>query len=311
MPVLGGRQGFFLGVTFVLTVVLVWLSQDLTTAVLLISLVTNYLITSSQLNIISSGSIMPAGSVTANSVPDAVALGVSSGFCSRPRPEEAEILSDLAAQVETPIQAGGLGAEQYGSLRSNNGGPLRHNGGGPPQGYKSGAPQGYNGGLDHVFEEGGLPLQIRADPGGPVYPPRREGLPQVRDTPYNPTLVRRDAPRGDYRTIPGSVRMTHDADHKIAAFQLRHAGADPYRAKTGTVRRKALLAPHVHDELRDHENRDWWGNSDLLMERDLTLTATALDTALDAAGFGAVGAPSLAALAGGGAALAPSASWFT
>ena len=246
MALLRGRQGLFLVMTFIVMVVVILLSKDATTALVLISLITNFLIISSQLTLISErheddeserANRGQDGAVAPDALPWVGAT--QSGF-----------------QDGTPLKAKCL----EGSTLVDNFAPQ------PAPGPAAGYPGGLNStDLDDMGYSVG-PVASLPPGTGPVYNVTGENPSPALDNPYslNRLETRADPTYGqsgacDYG-LAGEARNTHDADQQIA--QHARWRNDPYRVAAGIMRRKDLMDKYVREELDEEEDSYWWGRWD-------------------------------------------------
>ena len=265
-----GYQGFFLLLTLIVMVVIVLLSKNLTNSILIIGLIANFLIISSQLTLMGDRHVddmagrSPTGggtdrlstalgdSVMVNPGPWAVmAAARPGGFVSAPRPE---------CFFE----------------------PLRR-----AEEFTGGRKEGFTGGR----KEGFLPVATTAPPGGappafPSVPPPPHGLvyPGSIDFDYletapalgytdrrastaantpvgNPFQDDRIAdPQAAPACIDDDALAYFDAD-ELVTYQVRSRNV-PERVWAGIYRRKALVSRYLNEELEEAEQSRWWGVGD-------------------------------------------------
>ena len=234
---LQGRQGLFLVLTFVVMVAVIILAKDIAKALLLISLLTNFLIISSNLIMISErhhyeiDDWAQAASGISSGYP---LLAASSGFTQGP--------SDMRSVQGTS----GTYKEEFASTPHHN-------------------PAAYPGGLEPE-DIASMRLDVGAVPSlppgaGPAYTPTSESPYPAPGNPYHLNRLESRPTAYPCHTGPAAeLRDTHDADRKtVDHARWRH---DPYRVAAGVMRRRELMDKYVREELDEEENRPWWGRWD-------------------------------------------------
>jgi len=239
----------FLVVTFVVIVAIIVFTDDLGKALMIITLITNFLIIASQSMLLSERrdekrdrelqQSVVAGDATGL---DAAASAGADTFASRP----------MAYYPYADAAPAGSGAGGGG------GGDL------PLQMTPAGA------GLSPADIDA-LPWSREAVPGagGPVYNPVNgpaTGAGAVAPAPYNPyqrnNLETRAMPGFCARGLPAETLDTHDGDRKVVD-QAKWRN-DPSRAAAGAMGGSYdLMKKYVAEELDEQENRTWWGIPEL------------------------------------------------
>ena len=66
----------------------------------------------------------------------------------------------------------------------------------------------------------------------------------------------------DYEDCTGRM-YPETATDNIANLAVKHQGINTKRQIAGAMRRKKMMVPYVAQELKDEEDKDWWGSYDM------------------------------------------------
>lgn len=245
---LQGYQGFFLALTLVVMIIIILIAKDLTAAILIIGLITNFLIITSQLTL----------------------MGDRHLEDQKNGDELARIDRDLdAAVMVNPPPSALYGSDSAGVLAAS----LATGEGmtGRPEKFVSvtTAPPGE-----------GPPFWVTAPPGeeptaypGAIDFTEYETAPALGHTDWE-AAARADVPVGnpfdDGRIAAPQAAPPCDDDDAIAYFdadelntyQVRSRNV-PERVWAGIYRRKALVERYVGEELDEQEDTQWWGRHEV------------------------------------------------
>jgi len=247
---LKGYQGYFLALTLIVMIVIILMAKDLTTAVLLISLITSFLIISAQLTLI--------GDRAQKTTARAVGLGgrpLEAAGVSMTNAGIAGIAASYGPDLFTPAGAssdGGLVLESYSPKP-------RWHGRDPP--YLAEPPL-----RAAALGGDGYPGAIRSSPGAGDAAAEMighsdrlagasEGAPS--GNPFDLDRYGQDAAGFD----DDEANAHFDGDENVT-LQAR-ARNDPTRVWAGAYRLKAHFDPYVREELEEEEDSYWWGRHEL------------------------------------------------
>lgn len=239
---LSGYQGFFLALTLVVMVVIATLSKDLVTAILLISLIANFLIISSQLTLLADRHTRNSGSGGDEDDRDLAASAVS--------PPGLLLVSGLSERMAPPSAlldslTGAPGPSAPGPLLAS----LAEGRGAAPQAAGAAYPGAIDfGGEGPTASDQALAVG-HADWGEEGLARRPEGNPH----PWGRVSTPQAAPP----CVDDDAVAVLDGD-ELMAYHGR-ARNDPERVWAGARRRKGLVARYVQEELDEKENSVWWG----------------------------------------------------
>lgn len=232
-----GKQSFFLAITLVVILAVILLAGDVKTALLVIGLIANFFIISSQMVLISERHAAEGGASGAD-------------VAGRPAAADSSLVSNVPWFGWNGGHSGFQDKEDFASRPV----PVH--------------PHEYPGGLGvHDMPPGDTNYQtgpFEGPPGdGAVYSPApADALAQgpYPDNPFDLNRVDTAAQETCDYGMTGESRDTHDADRKVVDHaRWRH---DPYRVTAGIMRRKHLLEEYVAEELDEAENLQWWGRSE-------------------------------------------------
>ncbi len=240
-PGIGGYQGVFLALTLVVMLVIVMLSKDLPSALLVIGLITNFFIVSSQLTLLGDRQVADA---ERRGPP---APGLSSAVFDSPAgvtPEGAALLASLGGSSAAERLA--PGREAFAPA--------------PPAfpvvpATWGGLPGPYPGAIDFDGEAGpGAPGEEAPALGHlDLSAAARDGAPE--GNPFETGRVA--APYAAAPCVDDDAISGFDGDEQNT-YQARSRN-DPTRVWAGVFRRKELIDRYVRSELDERENCRWWG----------------------------------------------------
>jgi hypothetical protein len=219
-----GPQRTFLVLTFVVMIGIIVLSDTLTTALLLISLMTNFLIISAQMTMINE-----RHDDHRDEVEDAVMPAMF--------PAMSAFTGSKEGFAERPVQ--GFGGAYPGGLDDVMG-----------LGYDIGTP--------------GLPPGTGAPVYTPVSASGADGPIPAVDAPFyhNRLSTRAEPPFGsDPEGLPAEAVGNFDAD-RLMVEHSRWRSDIPHRQTAGIHRRKDLMDKYVREELDEEEATPWWGRGE-------------------------------------------------
>lgn len=239
---IAGYQGLFLALTLVVMIIIILVTKDLTTAILIIGLITNYLIISSHLTLIKqrheNGTTTPPGSRGHYNDDGTYSLG---DYCEPYAPGSPSAPSSRPA-------AGGGGKEGY----------WPQPGAGPPHSVQvpKGLPydEGYRGAIDAAGD-----IDHDSADTAPWGHPDRTAYGSDYMAVGNPYDLDRigspgAAPPGiDDEAIGGLL----DAD-ELNTYHARSRN-DNTRVWAGAIRRKEFMDRYLREELEEEEDSQWWG----------------------------------------------------
>lgn len=250
-----GYQGFFLALTLVVMAVIVFLSKSLTTSILIIGLVANFLIISSQLTLMGDRHVEDMRGRRAGKDPSSVRLGKSVMVNPGPWAVTAAA-APVGRFTATPPEPEPLGRKE-GFLPAATTAPP---GGSAPwfvnvpasdplPRVRGGAPASpYPGAIEFDYLET-APALGHSD---------RQAT-TAATTPYgNPFADSRiSAPQAPPPCVDDDALQYFDCDERNT-YQARARNA-PERVWAGIYRRKALVSRYVAEELEEAEQSRWWG----------------------------------------------------
>lgn len=274
---LSGYQGFFLALTLIVMIVIVLTAKDLTTGILLIGLITNFLIISSQLTLLgdrhvatSGGSLSQidrdlASTVMATPPPGLMSLdagadlmaglsGTPESLTRRPggRPPQAALNAPVHGTIDTPPR--GARERFTGATTAPPGAPAPAF----PNIPETTTLAAYPGAIDFgktdqpvVGDEAPALGHVDWDAAA------RDGVPV--GNPYD--LDRIASPQAAAPCVDDDAIAFYDGD-ELMAYQARSRN-DPERVWAGIHRRKALVDRYVGEELSERENTQWWGQGEV------------------------------------------------
>ena len=250
-----GYQGFFLVLTLIVMVVIVFLSKSLTNSILVIGLVANFLIISSQLTLMGDRHVEDMRGRQAGTDPSSVRLGKSvmvnpgpwavtaaaapvGRFTATPPEPEPLGRKEGFLPAATTAPPGGS-APWFVNVPASD--PLPRVRGGTP------APP-YPGAIEFDYLETAPALG---------YSDRQAAAAET--TPYgNPFADGRVSdPQAAPPCVDDDALQYFDCDEQNT-YQAR-ARNDPERVWAGIYRRKALVSRYVAEELEEAEQSRWWG----------------------------------------------------
>lgn len=238
-----GKQAIFLALTFMVMVLVIFLAKDMTTALLIISLLTNFLIISSQLTLISERHDEAVGKGS-DVMPDAYpwVANTGEGFVDEGIAGD-DLFSPRDNFAGSPVW--GKEADRYEDLAGH-----------------GGVISDYPGGLQEVFKTGALPGLVGPIGPGHLYQSGSAGeTSEYPGDPYHLNPLRSRGNRSACDSGPNSeVYNNFDADRTVVEQARRRH--DPYRVAAGVMRRKDLMDKYVAEELNEKENEPWWGRAE-------------------------------------------------
>lgn len=230
-----GYQGLFLALTLIVMIIVLLTAKDLTTAILVIGLVTNYLIISSQLTFLGDrhtkhqkkGLNGGAASAVATNPPPALfaPTGSYESFTTATTAPPGAGPPDVVSMPETHAEVSYPGSIDFGNLGDEDGGIASDE-----------APA-----LGHTD-------WTTAD---------RDGAPE--GNPFSTNRV--SAPQSASPCVDDDALAFYDGD-ELNTYHVR-ARNDPERVWAGIYRRKALVSNYISEELDERENSQWWGNHEV------------------------------------------------
>jgi len=230
-PAPRGHLGFYLGLTLVIIIIVIMVSKSFATAVLIITLLANFVIISTYLTLMhdrvagQSGSPAP-GPYGSSGPPD--------------RFTTATTAPPGAGAPEVVAVAGGRRRGSAGESYSDFGGD-------------TGGDAGYPGAIDGGIDDDSLPQFGATDW-------RAEGRDNVPAG--NPFSTSRTAsPQAAPPDVDDDAVAALDGD-ELMAVQGRSRN-DPTRVWAGALRKKAQLSRYVKEELDERENSRWWGQHEV------------------------------------------------
>jgi hypothetical protein len=240
----GGGSSAFLALTFVVILVIALLAPDLMTAVLLIGLIANFFIISTQMSLLHdrAAACGPAASVEeraraalASMVnPPSGVWSSGGGFSPRSRPDSARE-AFTGATTAPP----GAGAPAFPNV---------------PRTTPGSAPPEYPGAIDF----GGTDYPVVGDEAPALGHADWAEASRVSVPAGNPyDLDRISSPQAAPPCIDDDALALYDGD-ELTAYQVRSRN-EPERVWAGIYRRKALVDRYVGEELDERENSRWWG----------------------------------------------------
>lgn len=254
---LRGYQGFFLALTLVVMIVIILSAESLTVAIVMIGLITQFLIISSQLTLlgdrhvaVSEGGRARAGRALDNAVMvlPAPAAALVEGFTGA---TTAPPGAGPPAWARIPV-----GDRDEGESRGEGGDGDKSGGGGRDKsdgGAGEGAAEEYRGAIDFGGEGAETGDQAPALGHSDWDAAARADVPE--GNPFDPGRVAR--PQAAAPCEDDDAFAIHDAD-ELVTYQNRSRNV-PERVWAGIYRRKALVERYVREELDERENSQWWG----------------------------------------------------
>lgn len=270
-------QGLFLALTLIVMIIIVLTTKELTTAILLIGLITNFLIISSQLTLLATsrdggkgaglGEIDQdlATSVMVNPAPGLLTFDSGSNPMARfsepkvrrpgARPPQVALNAPVHGSIDTPPR-GGRGCLTGATAAPRRAGPPAF-----PKTPETTAVAAYPGAVD--FGETDVPVVGDEAPAlGHVdwdAAARDGAAAEPRGNPYD--LDRIANPQAAAPCVDDDAIAIYDGD-ELMAYQARSRN-DPERVWAGVYRRKALVDRYVREELDERENTQWWGGHEV------------------------------------------------
>ncbi|GFR91267.1 hypothetical protein ElyMa_002588600 [Elysia marginata] len=221
-------QGVFMVLTLIVMIIVVLSAKDFATAILLISLMTNFLIISSQLTLIFGGYNHGAADCGKE----------ENGFC---RLDRSLASLETVDRVDPTALEDGVTAELFESKVQTR--PSQETFDTPHRGNATAMSPLRTKAPDSFLESAAYPGAIdfkgidSPDVGGEVL--------------------------GLFGSGSEALSMPYDDDgNGLMALQARSRN-EPERARTGVYRRKALVDRHVGEELDEHEKMCWWGAEEM------------------------------------------------
>lgn len=272
---LSGYHGFFLALTLIVMILIVLMTKELTTAILLIGLITNFLIISSQLTLLGDRHVATSGNGKRGSSLSQINRNLASSVMVNPSPGlmsldgGADLMAGLAGPTEAMTRRPGarppqvapnapyLDAGLYGTREYFTGATTAPPGAGAPAFpniSETTTLAAYPGAIDFgktdqpvVGDEAPALGHVDWDAAG------RDGIPA--GNPYD--LDRIASPQAAAPCVDDDAIAIYDGD-ELMAYQVRSRN-DPERVWAGIYRRKALIDRYVGEELDERENTQWWG----------------------------------------------------
>jgi len=242
---LNGYQGFFLALTLVVMIIIILTTKELTTAILLIGLITNFLIISSQLTLLGDRHVAGAHDNIDRNLANTVMVQPV-----LPRSSGSSLLASLSEGME-PVKR-----ERFTTATT------APPGAGPPAitvtpPTSNVAP--YPGAIDFGGQHQGPDGSDQALALGHV-----DWNAEDRDTvpvgnPYDTDRIANPQAAGP--CVDDDAIAIYDGD-ELLAYQARSRN-DPERVWAGITRRKALVERYVKEELDEKEASQWWGNHEV------------------------------------------------
>lgn len=263
-----GNQGYmFLMLTVVVMLVVVIMSKNLTTALLIISLLANFLVISTQVIYLKDrheygydhGYPPAAGPAPSLWAPPPPAAPASSGFTvdkmvARRRPQDGRNgrINRLGARPDES-----LGAREKFTMSTT-----APPGAGAPSFPNVVAPsaiESYPGAID--FGEGGPAAGAHDEApalGHSDWDKKPRDSPPLGN-PYDTDRI--ESPQGAAPCVDDDAIAIYDGDEQNT-YQVRSRN-DPERVWAGILRRKPLVERYVKEELDERENTRWWGDHEV------------------------------------------------
>ncbi len=228
-----GPQRIFMILTFIVIVAIVMLTESLSTAMIFISLISQFLIISTLSTSI--GELHDKATQPSSAAISMPWFPISPGFTS-----------DREGFASKPLENPGVydGDSYPGGLSPADLGQMS---------YDMGPIAALPAGTGPVYSPVDMPgYGLGGGGDGPSLPP---------DNPYQTNRLNSRAEPSACDYGPNSeARDSFDADRKIVEHaRWRH---DPHRVVAGTMRRKDLMTRYVREELDEKENEPWWGRWD-------------------------------------------------
>lgn len=259
---LRGYQGFFLALTLVVMMVILLTTQNLTTAVLVIGLITNFLIISSQLTLLGDRHTLEG----ASKLEDAN-MQLSRSVMVNPPPSALLDGAGFVPVAEGMVDGPG-GDEHAGHPRAKESFTMATTappGAGPPafpnipdtSAVGTVGPE-YPGAID--FGETGRPVVGDEAPALGFVDwdaSARDNVPQ--GNPFDTDRIAN--PQAAPPCVDDDALALFDGD-ELNAYQVRSRN-NPERVWAGIYRRSALMDRYVREELDERENTRWWGNHEV------------------------------------------------
>jgi hypothetical protein len=251
---LDGYHGFFLALTLVVMIVIVLTTKELTTAILLIGLITNFLIISSQLTLLGDRHVATHGGGNCSQTDRDLANSVMVNFT--PGGDYAAEGGKHSGDGHRPLASlDSLEGAQEGFTSATTALP----GAGPPTMPvvpETPAVAGYPGAINFGKTISGsdqAPALGHVDWDEEA----RAGVPE--GNPYSQGRV--SSPQAAGPCVDDDAVAIYDGD-ELMAYHGR-ARNDPERVWVGITRRKALVSRFVKEELDETESSVWWGNHEV------------------------------------------------
>jgi hypothetical protein len=253
---LRGYQGFFLALTLVVMIIVILIAPNLTTAVIVIGLITNLFIISSQVTLHAVRHLVAQRQGSAH-------VRMTRGLGGIDEALGASVMVNPGPGVLAASPMGGLalgGAEAFTTATTAPPGA-----GAPAFPYvpttspvKPGTPERYPGAID-FGQTGQAVVGDEAPALGHVDwdAAARDEVPE--GNPFDPGRIA--SPQAAAPCVDDDALLMYDGD-ELNVLQVRSRN-NPERVWAGIYRRKALVARYVEEELDQAENQRWWGNSEV------------------------------------------------
>lgn len=242
---LKGYQGFFLALTLVVMLVILLTTRDLTTAILVIGLITNFLIISSQLTLLGDRHMLgdadtlegvdkQANHSVMVTPPGALFAPVAEGMADGPDAYSDQKESFTMATTAPP----GAGPPSFPNIPDT-----------------SDVDSTYPGAIDFgkTSEGDEAPALGFVDWDAAA----RDNVP--RGNPFDTDRIAN--PQAASPCVDDEALALFDGD-ELNAYQVRSRN-DPERVWAGIYRRSAMIDRYVREELDERENTRWWGNHEV------------------------------------------------